>query len=129
MSREFFPHQGYPDICLTDLGLEFGANTFRDLKDLRTEHGRISSNNLACDGRLENLLNNSRHDYQDHLRPALMACSTSIIVTTGHKPFFSCMPTGPNSPFPDYYIHSVLEPRLHGIAEAVQQDNPSITNE
>ena len=100
LSREFFPRNGYPDVLLTDMGLEFGATALRQyLKDLGIDHRRTTSYNPQSNGKCERfngtlkriltrLINNSRTDWQDQLGPALMAYNNSVSDVTQHTPYF-----------------------------------------
>ena len=100
LSRQFFPRHGYPDVMISDRGLEFGATALRQyLKDLGIEHRRTTPYNPQANGKCERfngtlkqiisrLANNTRSDWEDQLGPALMAYNNSVSVATGHTPYF-----------------------------------------
>ena len=100
LTREFLPRHGYPDVLLTDLGLEFGSSSLRQyLKEVGIQHRRTTPYNPQANGKCERLngtlkqiisrlANNARSDWADKIGPALMAYNNSVSITTGHTPFF-----------------------------------------
>ena len=133
LSREFFPRNGYPDVLLTDMGLEFGANALRQyLKDMGIDHRRTTSYNPQSNGKCERfngtlkriltrLINNNRTNWQDQLGPALMAYNNSVSDVTQHTPYFLHYGRRARLPLskllPD---QPLLDDRLQEVADALR---------
>ena len=100
LSRFYFPRHGYPNVMISDLGLEFSAIAFKSyLQDLGIDHRQTTSYNPQTNGKCEKfnstlkaivtkLINNQRADWEDKLGPALMAYNNAVSDVTGHTPFF-----------------------------------------
>ena len=100
LTRQFFPRHGYPDVIITDQGLEFGALALRQyLAEVSIEQRRTTSYNPQANGKCERfngtlkhiitkLINNNRSDWEDKLGPALLAYNNSASDVTGSTPFF-----------------------------------------
>ena len=134
LSREFLPRHGYPDVLITDLGLEFGATALRSyLKALGIKHRRTTSYNPQANGKCERLngtlkqiitrlINNTRDTWEDQLGPALLAYNNSVSVSTGHTPFFLLYARRARLPISRLLKEdSLLDPRLQLVADALRQ--------
>ena len=100
LTRDFFPRHSYPDIMVSDLGLEFNANALKDyLAQVGIEHRTTSAYNPSGNGKVERynrnfkallrkLINNQRCTWEDQLGPALLAYNNSVSTVTGFTPYF-----------------------------------------
>ena len=100
LTRYYFPRHGYPDVFLTDKGLEFTASALTDyLRTLGIEHRQSTPYNPQSNGKIERFngtlkaiiakqINNNRASWEDQLAPALMAYNNSVSDATSHTPFF-----------------------------------------
>jgi len=98
--QQYFPRYGYPEVLITDQGLEFNALAFRaylqgvGVKHQRTTpynpqgNGRTERFNRTFKGMLNKLVNNRRDEWEDQLGTALMAYNNSTSTVTGYTPFF-----------------------------------------
>ena len=133
LSREFLPRHGFPDVCITDRGLEFGAKALSDyLKALGIDHrqttcfhpqanGKCERYNSTLKGIITRLINNTRDSWEDQLGPALMAYNNSVSVSTGHTPYF--LHFGRRARLPIARLlkrDALLDTRLHDVAEALR---------
>ena len=100
LTREFFPRHSYPDVIITDNGLEFNSQQLKDyLAEVGIEHRTTTAYHPASNGRseryngvykniLKKLINNQRCTWEDQLGPALLAYNNSVSSVTGFTPYF-----------------------------------------
>ena len=98
-SRDYFPRHGYPEILITDNGLEFCAKPFEYyLKELGVQHRKTTPYHPQSNGKTERfnrtlktmltrLVHSDRATWESQLGPALTAYRNTVSEVTGHTPF------------------------------------------
>ena len=132
-TTQFFPMHGYPDVLITDQGLEFGALELRRyLQDVGIEQRRTTSYNPQANGKCERfngtlkqiiarLINNTRDNWEDQLGPALLAYNNSVSDSTGHTPFFLNYGRRARIPISKFLKDNAgLDYRLQHVADALR---------
>lgn len=99
MANDFFPRHGYPEVLITDNGMEFNSQSFRQyLKGVGVHHQRTTPYHPQSNGKTERfnrtlkemlarLVNNNRANWENQLSNALTAYRNAVSTTTGHTPF------------------------------------------
>ena len=132
-TTQYFPRNGYPDVLITDQGLEFGANDFRNyIAAVGVQQRRTTSYNPQANGKCERfngtlkqiiscLINNTRNNWEDQLGPALLAYNNSVSDCTGHTPYFLHFGRRARLPISSMLKdNSNLEHRLQHVADALR---------
>ena len=100
LQHDYFPRHGYPEVLISDQGLEFNAGEFKEyLKGVGVAHHRTTSYHPQSNGRSERfnktlkeiirkLVDNRRGDWLPQLSVALTAYRIAKSTTTGYSPFF-----------------------------------------
>jgi transposase InsO family protein len=110
LESEFFPRYGFPKTILSDMGLEFNANFFRqNLRTLGIEHRRSTPGHPQTNGAVERfnrtlkdtlrkLCNNETSQWEKYLVPAIWAYRASEMETRGSSPYYMLFGQLPNGP-------------------------------
>ena len=133
LALAYFSRHGYPDILLTDQGLEFNAKEFTSyLEAVGVQHRRTSPYNPQTNGRCERfnstlksilsrLINNDRDSWEDQLGPALLAYNSSVSDVTGYTPYFLHHGRRPRLPLTKLLpLHHHADSRLQDLTDALR---------
>jgi transposase InsO family protein len=100
LQNYIFPEQGYPNVLVTDNGMEFCSNDIETyFQQMGIEHrtirpywpqtnGLVEPFNGTLKHMITKLVNNQPDKWEEVLPHALMCIRNGVNVTTGHTPFY-----------------------------------------
>ena len=132
MTRYYFPRHGYPNVLLTDQGLEFNASSLTDyLRAVGIEHRKCTPYHPQTNGKVEKFngtlkaiiskqINNNRATWEDQLAPAIMAYNNAVSEATSHTPFFLHHARRARLPITRLLRNQPLDARLTDVSSALR---------
>ena len=134
LHQEYFPRNGFPEVAITDLGMEFNAMALRNylasvgIKHHKTtayhpsSNGRVERFNKTLKGIIAKLVNNNTTLWQDKLGPAMLSYNCAVSDVTMHSPFFLYYGRRPKMPLHRAMVEdNLVEGRLHDLYDAIRE--------
>ena len=123
---DYFPRAGFPEILITDNGLEFQEREFKNyLQTVGVEHRSTTPARPQCNGKIERfhrtikemlrkLVNGDRPQWENKLPHALMAYRNAVSTVTGFTPFFLYFARRSRIPLSTMFLTEEPPPNLLG---------------